>query len=65
MHLNWESRAGSFCAQVYTYKDFVQGNQTECWCSKLPINFFLNWDFHVSGPVALLSRVRVASLLAW
>lgn len=33
--------------------------------TKLPVSFLLYWGFHVSGPVALLSHVRIAALLAW
>lgn len=67
VHLNSESGADSCCAQVYVHKDFGEGNKTECLCSKLPINlnFLLKWGFNVPGLVALLSHVRVASLLTW
>lgn len=55
------------CSSVCTQRDFVEGNETKCLCSKLPINlnFLLNWGLNVPGLVALLSHIRVASLLTW
>lgn len=54
------------CSSACTQRDVVESNETECLCSKLPINlnFMLNWTFNVLGLVSLVSRVRLVALLA-
>lgn len=56
-------RSRLLLCSVYAHKDFVEGNKTMCSKSPLNLNFLLNWGFNVLGLVALLSHVRVASLL--